>query len=301
MNCHHFQNVIDDLSRGALMDARAREEAIAHTSVCARCAARLGNERTLTAGLRALASSEEQMIEAPARVESALLEAFRARHSTTTQPESVAHIGDAKVRRERVRRAGQSLGWLPRWAQGAAVAAASMLVVFGLYGLLREQSARPIGEIASNDEPVREQLAGRADSNAAQSSSNSESKAVALLEANNEDQAVAIEASSPRRSNRLSNARRGQQLASFNDVSARTQNSKAGYTAPQEITTDYFPIAGGGQLAPGDAGHVVRVELPRTALASFGLPVNADRTEARVKADVLMGEDGIARAIRFVR
>jgi hypothetical protein len=57
----------------------------------------------------------------------------------------------------------------------------------------------------------------------------------------------------------------------------------------------------GGRLAEGDAGHVVRVELPRNALASFGLPVNADRAEARVKADVLMGEDGMARAIRFVR
>jgi hypothetical protein len=45
----------------------------------------------------------------------------------------------------------------------------------------------------------------------------------------------------------------------------------------------------------------VRVELPRSALSSFGIPVNADHAGGRVKADVLLGEDGTARAIRFVR
>jgi hypothetical protein len=42
------------------------------------------------------------------------------------------------------------------------------------------------------------------------------------------------------------------------------------------------------------------VELPRSALLSFGLPVDPDRASERVKADVLVGGDGVARAIRFV-
>jgi hypothetical protein len=46
---------------------------------------------------------------------------------------------------------------------------------------------------------------------------------------------------------------------------------------------------------------MVRVELPRSAMASFGLPVNMDRANENVKADVLMGVDGLAHAIRFVR
>ena len=50
-----------------------------------------------------------------------------------------------------------------------------------------------------------------------------------------------------------------------------------------------------------DGGHLVRVELPRSALVSFGLPVNFERAGGRVKADVLLGDDGIAHAIRFVR
>ena len=50
-----------------------------------------------------------------------------------------------------------------------------------------------------------------------------------------------------------------------------------------------------------DSAQVVRVELPRSAMMSFGLPVNMDRADERIKADVVVGNDGMARAIRFVR
>ena len=50
-----------------------------------------------------------------------------------------------------------------------------------------------------------------------------------------------------------------------------------------------------------EGGQIVRVEVPRSALASFGLPMNAERAGERVKADVVLGYDGVARAIRFVR
>lgn len=67
-----------------------------------------------------------------------------------------------------------------------------------------------------------------------------------------------------------------------------------------EIVTDFFPLInrGTGQV---DSGQVVRVELPRSALMSFGLPMNMDRADERIKADVVVGNDGLARAIRFVR
>ena len=52
---------------------------------------------------------------------------------------------------------------------------------------------------------------------------------------------------------------------------------------------------------PFDPPRVVRVELPRSALESFGLPMNMERAGERIKADVVVGHDGLARAIRFVR
>ena len=47
--------------------------------------------------------------------------------------------------------------------------------------------------------------------------------------------------------------------------------------------------------------QVVRVELPGSALSAVGLPIDAEMTREPVKADVVVGPDGLARAIRFVR
>jgi hypothetical protein len=67
-----------------------------------------------------------------------------------------------------------------------------------------------------------------------------------------------------------------------------------------EIATEFFPLNRGG-IDPLDSAQVVRVELPRSAMMSFGLPINMDRADERIKADVVVGNDGMARAIRFVR
>jgi hypothetical protein len=57
---------------------------------------------------------------------------------------------------------------------------------------------------------------------------------------------------------------------------------------------------------PAESGEVmrvqvIRVQMPRQALIAFGLPVNIERADVPVKADLLVGEDGLAHAIRFVR
>ncbi len=68
-----------------------------------------------------------------------------------------------------------------------------------------------------------------------------------------------------------------------------------------EIATDFMPLTYGATSNLQEGGRMVRVELPHSALATFGLPVNMDRANERVKADVLYGVDGLAQAIRFVR
>jgi hypothetical protein len=50
-----------------------------------------------------------------------------------------------------------------------------------------------------------------------------------------------------------------------------------------------------------DGGQIIRVKLRRSALVKFGFPVNMERYNENVNADVLIGVDGLARAIRFVQ
>jgi len=68
-----------------------------------------------------------------------------------------------------------------------------------------------------------------------------------------------------------------------------------------EIATDFIPLRYMNAANLQDGGQIVRVELPRSTLANFGLPVNMDRYNEKVKADVLYGVDGLAHAIRFVQ
>lgn len=67
----------------------------------------------------------------------------------------------------------------------------------------------------------------------------------------------------------------------------------------QEVATEFIPVNGGA--LPFDRGRVMRVRLPRSALGTLGLPFDEDRALQTVKADVLVGEDGMLRAVRFVQ
>ena len=69
----------------------------------------------------------------------------------------------------------------------------------------------------------------------------------------------------------------------------------------KEIATDFIPLSYMSAASLQEGGQIIRVQLPRSALANFGLPVNMDRYNEKVKADVLYGVDGMARAIRFVQ
>ena len=78
------------------------------------------------------------------------------------------------------------------------------------------------------------------------------------------------------------------------------------YAKDSEYTTDFFPLGYSDDQKPVESGEVIRVQvirvqMPRPALIAFGLPVNVERADVPVKADLLVGEDGLARAIRFVR
>ena len=68
-----------------------------------------------------------------------------------------------------------------------------------------------------------------------------------------------------------------------------------------EIATDFIPLSYMSAASLQDGGQIIRVQVPRAALANFGVPVNMDRYNERVKADVLFGVDGRAQAIRFVQ
>jgi hypothetical protein len=83
--------------------------------------------------------------------------------------------------------------------------------------------------------------------------------------------------------------------------SGNRNNNVASNHVSSEVATDFMPLGYMNAATFQDGGQIVRVELPRARLASFGIPVNMDRYNERVKADILVSVDGTARAIRFVQ
>jgi hypothetical protein len=69
----------------------------------------------------------------------------------------------------------------------------------------------------------------------------------------------------------------------------------------EEVATDYMPVGFARPLRADEYVQVVRISLPRNEMARFGLPVSPAAGAEPVEADVILGEDGVARAIRFVR
>ena len=63
-------------------------------------------------------------------------------------------------------------------------------------------------------------------------------------------------------------------------------------------TTEFVIWPGAAELPRFESGHLLRMELPVSALPSLGLVPPSSRA-AVVQADVLVGQDGFPRAVRL--
>lgn len=64
---------------------------------------------------------------------------------------------------------------------------------------------------------------------------------------------------------------------------------------------EFAPLVFGEPLDGADALHLTRVRVERSALVSFGFPApQGEEDGPPVEAEVLVGQDGLARGIRFV-
>jgi hypothetical protein len=69
----------------------------------------------------------------------------------------------------------------------------------------------------------------------------------------------------------------------------------------EEVATRYYSLPGSDDLPAPDAEAIVRVDVPRSTLRLIGFPVNEEHRSEYIRADVVFGQDGMARAIRFVQ
>ncbi len=64
--------------------------------------------------------------------------------------------------------------------------------------------------------------------------------------------------------------------------------------------TDFIPLPNAARIEPNEDLNLVRLEVPRSAMIALGFAVSEDRASESVEADVVLGADGLARAVRFL-
>jgi hypothetical protein len=69
---------------------------------------------------------------------------------------------------------------------------------------------------------------------------------------------------------------------------------------PADPEPQFVRIPYSEPLAPYERAEIVRVEMPVSALAAAGLRVATADTAARAQADLVIGEDGLAHAVRVI-
>ena len=305
MNCREFDLQVIDWVRGAELDAQTRREAEAHAAACGRCRDRLAAERALTASFEQLANSTAGS-ETPANVEDLLRMACREQIAARQPRPASAHLKDGRPLKDR-----WHLTARPRLDRVAWAGAAAAVVIAGvLLWVSRDRGAAPvekqpnIAEIAPvSGEQSSDQHSSDEPPNIAQ---RSDGRPGAEQTANDQTSAVALPTETPRGELPVTPAARGDepgQLAAEQSQEEATLKGPAAANAPvtvREITTEFLPFPYADGLSADERVQLIHVRLPGEALTLFGLPPGADPSAA-VPADVLLGQDGTARAVRFVR
>ena len=69
-------------------------------------------------------------------------------------------------------------------------------------------------------------------------------------------------------------------------------------TSPKNVNVDFVPLVPMAADELSGSFQIVRVQMPRAALGALASTVDVGRADDPVQADLLLGEDGMARAIR---
>lgn len=88
--------------------------------------------------------------------------------------------------------------------------------------------------------------------------------------------------------------------ASHRAAPARVRKPAPSRPRQEEVTSEFIPLTYVADSA-ATGGHLIRIEVTPATLASLGFPMQSASNKNWVKADVMMGDDGLARAIRFVQ
>jgi len=250
------------------MESAARDDALKHARHCRPCRLRLAAEQDLNEALAAAAAAEVEC--APPSVKLAVQKAVAEQAAfAAASNQSAGNIDSVAARSRRFVRA----------------AAAALLILFAAAAYYMFRSGN-----GSTQTPTTSEVAPP------QSDAGDPVKPAELPPR----RGPGMEAErTPER--RASGMRRKERLA-VRLASSRGDNHASEPDAMESgAMTDYIPLTYLDRATAIESGQVMRVRVPLSTFISLGVPINAQRAGELVNAEVVVGDDGVQRAIRLIR
>ena len=268
MNCANFATIITELARDQIVEAHLREAALEHPQYCAVCANRFANEMALTSGLRAFAA-ETAAISPSNKIEMALLDAFRTQAVVAVECSIREVPGIPKP----------TVVW-SRFAMAAAAIIMIALTSIIVVAIRAQRHQFPGPKDARVENPITVP--------SKEKSPNSLDSQIGPVQEDNQQKTLAMSGQDVK-------PKRGPHTLKNRD------NRDAAVVENPDPTAGFISLTQAADFMPLESGQIVKVDMPRAALLAIGLPVNAQRAGESIKAELLVGQDGIARAIRFLQ
>jgi hypothetical protein len=317
MTCDECEAIVIELARESAVDRELRDEARRHAARCSRCGEQLQEQLWLTEQIRAFAIADASG-EAPPRVEIAVLAAWRAHHGAArakTQPQTPSPTPTPPAT------GGEVLPFAPErparhWSKGRSW----MMPGFALAGLASAALALLFVWPAVSGGPVRNNAAGSHPAGAGASAASTtatattaaqtaaeraqpETSAASTAAASTSAAGTGAEATAPEAARDVAadlsaSAPPGGERGSSRAVGAHVETMLASANTGE---TEFQPLPYVEPLRSTEARHVVRVSMTSGDEVILGMLPRDRRTGEAFEADVLVGEDGIARASRIVR
>jgi hypothetical protein len=267
MKCYDFETNITELLNGKLEESK-RREALAHAISCKKCEDVLCEQQRLNLELQTFAA-EQSFEQLSPEVELRLASIFRAQATglTTSRPKRsvpslFVTLRSFKLQNKRLY---------------ATIMAGLVLGGLGLYSLFHRPTGIPVKNASTHQIKITGPVELKYETKASQ----------VPITAGNRSAAIVPE--------QVPVIRRTRSQSRRSDVSDRVEWITA------EVATDFYTIPYVQPFGPNDRVRVVRTQAPHSMLADFGFPVYSDQAFYPVQADVMVGDDNMVRAIRFVQ
>lgn len=263
MNCQEFAKQAFEYADPRQSKSVQSDALLEHAATCPGCVIRLEAERALTTGLE-LFADDERSIEAPRPLRDDLVIAF-ANRAGSLSPNVVQFPSRSN------------------WIRWALAVAATVILGFLLFSALWSPKPKT-NEVAGSitrEEGVEPKVL---QPDLASTDLSKDSGVVAATTGPDESRVRSIKVKT--------NRHVAQPLKSEVETEQTTTS---------EVKSEFVPLTYLNSATAMESGMVVRVEVAREQLASLGLPFDLERAGDIIKADVVLGDDGVARAIRLVQ